>query len=67
MTSWRHTIHTGKHLPMCCLSLKRLVGSYIEKLFKGKCEARLIIGGSFGLQMPDGLFEDLLVPSVGLD
>lgn len=46
---------------------KKLVGSYIEKLFKGKCEARLVICGSFGLHMHDGLLEDLLVPNIGLD
>lgn len=43
------------------------VCSYIEKLFKGKGEARLVVCGSFGLHMHDGLLEDLLVTNVSLD
>lgn len=43
------------------------VSSYIEKLFKGKREAGLVICGSFGLHMHDSLLEDLLVTNVGLD
>lgn len=41
--------------------------SYVKKLLKGEGEARLVIGGSFGLHMHDGFLEDLLVPNVGLD
>ena len=46
---------------------KRLVGSYIEKLFKGKCEASLVICGSFGGHITNSLLEDFLVPIIGLD
>lgn len=58
---------TDKHPPPRCPAPQRLVGSYIEKLFKGECEARLVICGSFGLHMHDSLLEDLLVTNVGLD
>lgn len=46
---------------------RKTAGTYIEKLFKGKLEARLVICGSFGLHMHDSLLEDLLVPNIGLD
>lgn len=67
-TFWRHMQFFGCKQTTPALPFpERLVGSYIEKLFEGKREARLVICGSFGLHMHDGLFEDLLVTNIGLD
>lgn len=42
-------------------------GSYVQQLLEGEGEAGLVVGGSFGLHVHDGLLEDLLVANVGLD
>ena len=62
-TFWRRRQTSTLALPFP----EKLVGSYIQKLFKGECEARLVICGSFGLHVHDSLLEDLLVTNVGLD
>lgn len=59
--------HTHKNILPVLLIPEKLVGSYIEKLFKGKCEARLVICGPLGLHVHHSLLEDLLITNVGLN